>query len=62
MRGKQRRKIFWQKEDYEDYLSRLKLYRDRFDFVIYAYCLMSNYVHLLIETGDVPLSKIMQGL
>ncbi len=62
VRGNQRRKVFWQKEDYEDYLSRLKLYRDKFDFAIYAYCLMPNHVHLLIETGDVPLSKIMQSL
>lgn len=61
-RGNQRQKVFWKNEDYEDYLSRLKLYRDKFDFAIYAYCLMPNHVHLLIETGDVPLSKIMQSL
>ena len=29
---------------------------------MYAYVLMSNHVHLLIETGAVGLSKIMQGI
>jgi REP element-mobilizing transposase RayT len=30
--------------------------------IVYAYVLMSNHVHLLIETGAVRLSKIMQGI
>lgn len=62
VRGNQRQKVFLQNKDYEDYLSKLKFYRDKFGFVIYAYCLMPNHVHLLIETGDAPLSKIMHGL
>ncbi len=37
-------------------------YRERYGFSVYAYVLMTNHVHLLIETGKVPLSKIMQGL
>jgi putative transposase len=40
----------------------LEQYRKRYGFTIYAYVLMSNHVHLLIETGKTPLSKIMQGL
>ncbi|OYD14337.1 hypothetical protein CH333_08310 [candidate division WOR-3 bacterium JGI_Cruoil_03_44_89] len=34
---------------------------ERYDFFIYAYTLMSNHIHLLVEAGDTPLSKIMQG-
>ena len=30
--------------------------------MVYAYVLMSNHVHLLIETDAVGLSKIMQGI
>lgn len=30
------------------------------DFRLYAYCLMSNHVHLLLRVGAVPLSKVMQ--
>ncbi len=62
VRGNQRQKVFWKNEDFEDYLSKLGVYRDKFGFAIYAYCLMPNHVHLLIETGDIPLSKIMHGL
>jgi hypothetical protein len=29
---------------------------------VYAYVLMSHHVHLLIETGAVGLSKILQGI
>ena len=31
-------------------------------FRVYAYVLMSNHVHMLVETGHVPLSKIIAGV
>ncbi|MDQ6991308.1 MAG: transposase [Mariprofundaceae bacterium] len=34
----------------------------RFEHRIHAFCLMSNHVHLVIEVGNIPLSKIMQNL
>jgi putative transposase len=46
----------------ETYLERIEHYRERYRSVVYAYVLMSNHVHLLIETGAVGLSKIMQGI
>lgn len=61
-RGNQRQTIFHHDADRRLYLERLEQYRKRYRFTIYAYVLMSNHVHLLLETGDVPLSKIMQGL
>ena len=61
-RGNQRQVIFRSDGDREFYLRRLEHYRQRFDFTVYAYVLMSNHVHLLLETGKVGLSKIMQGL
>jgi REP element-mobilizing transposase RayT len=45
--------------DREDYLRRLAACRDRFHFFLYAYCLMDNHVHLALERGPVPLSRIM---
>jgi len=36
-------------------------YREGYRCIVYAYVLISNHVHLLIETGAVGLSKIMQG-
>jgi putative transposase len=61
-RGNQRRDIFADDEDRRGYLQRLEYYRVRYEFTVYAYVLMSNHVHLLLETGSVPLSKIMQGI
>ena len=61
-RGNQRRDIFRDEADRETYLERIEHYRERYRCVVYAYVLMSNHVHLLIETGAVGLSKIMQGI
>ena len=61
-RGNQRQAIFRSDADREYYLERLEDYRRRYGCNVYAYVLMSNHVHLLIETGKVPLNKIMQGL
>lgn len=62
VRGNYRQKTFLNGRDYEAYLERLARYRKRFGVTVYAYCLMSNHVHLLLETGSDPLSKFMQGL
>jgi REP-associated tyrosine transposase len=61
-RGNQRQLIFRADLDRKYYLQRLETYRQRYGFTLYAYVLMSNHVHLLMETGEIPLSKIMQGL
>ena len=61
-RGNHRRDIFRDEADRETYLERIEHYRERYRCVVYAYVLMSNHVHLLIETGAVGLSKIMQGI
>lgn len=61
-RGNQRQVIFRSDGDRKFYLERLEHYRQRFGFTVYAYVLMSNHVHLLVETAKAGLSKIMQGL
>jgi REP element-mobilizing transposase RayT len=62
VRGNHRRDIFGDESDRVNYLERIEHYRERYEAVVYAYILMSNHVHLLIETGVVGLSKIMQGI
>ena len=62
VRGNQRRKTFRCDDDYKAYLDRLEHYRAKFHLRIYAYCLMPNHVHLLLESGTAPLGKFMQGL
>lgn len=62
VRGNQQRKTFCVEDDYQAYLDRLERYRTKYQVRIYAYCLMPNHVHLLVETGSAPLGKFMQGL
>ena len=59
VRGNERRLVFRDDGDREQYLARLADYRERHRFRLYAYCLMDNHFHLAIGTGTVPLSRIM---
>jgi REP element-mobilizing transposase RayT len=61
-RGNNRQSIFRDHQDYHAYLRRLETYRGRYRISLYAYVLMPNHVHVLVETGMFPLSKFMQGL
>jgi putative transposase len=61
-RGNERKSIYRDDEDRQRYLDRLAFYREKFSFQLLAYCLMDNHVHLAIETGKAPLSRIMAGL
>lgn len=62
VRGNERRNVFRDDADRLRYLARLAFYREKFGFRLLAYCLMENHVHLAIETGKIPLSRIMAGL
>jgi len=62
VRGNNRAYIFKSGENKEEYKKIVSKYKKRYRFKLYAYCIMDNHVHMLIEVGDVPLSKIMQGI
>jgi len=62
-RGNQRQNVFLDAGDHVRYLKLLGEHLEGRGFVLYAYCLMSNHVHLLIEQqSEYPLSKYMQRL
>jgi len=61
-RGNERKPVFRDDHDRGRFLERLAGYREKFGFQLLAYSLMDNHVHLAIETGKVPLSKILAGL
>jgi len=61
-RGNHRQDIFREKEDWQVYLYLLRNTRDKFPFTLHTYCLMTNHVHLQIETLDVEIGKIMKRL
>src|SRR5262245_61655407 len=62
VRGNHRQKTFVALDDYQYYLEKMTQYRRKFDVTLFAYCLMPNHVHLLLECSQTPLGKFMQGL
>ena len=58
-RGNNRRQIFNSPTDHEKFLSLLAIQKRRLPFFLYAYCLMSNHVHLLIERKADAIGRIM---
>jgi len=61
-RGNERNAIYRDDADFEMYLDVLTQVCKRFNWVIHAYCLMTNHYHLLVETPDGNLSKGMRQL
>ena len=61
-RGNNKSSIFREEEDYRDFLDLLDQMNDRFSIDIYAYVLMGNHYHLLLQTRYGNLSKAMHWL
>ncbi len=62
-RGNQKQSVFLESKDYNKYLSLLKKYKEKYQFRLYAFCLMPNHIHLLIEvTEPQTLQKTFRGL
>jgi len=61
-RGNNRQTIFQSDKDRAVFLSLLRKLKKKCPFFLYAYCLMGNHFHLLVEVRDMPLSAIMQRL
>ena len=61
-RGNHRADIFRDEEDYEIYLMILERTKERYPFFLYGYCLMTNHVHLQIETTNQELWYIMRNI
>ena len=62
LRGADRRILFSDDEDNERFLDTLRRAKEVSDFKLYAYCLMGNHVHLLIEESKEPLEMIFKRI
>lgn len=62
VRGNNREDIFADDIEKNKYLDVISRYKERYLFRLFAFCIMDNHGHLLIEVDKVPLSKIMQGI
>ncbi len=54
--------LFEEIKDFRKYLEILELNKMRCNFDLFAYCLMSNHVHLLIHTNAIPLESIFRRI
>ena len=61
-RGNAQQDIYRNDEDRIAFLDVLRKARNRYNCTIYAYCLMSNHYHLLVETPDANVSQFMRQL
>lgn len=62
LRGNAQDNIFFGEEDRYRFCLLLQEGVERFGHRLLAFCLMTNHVHLLVQVGDVPLSKIIQNI
>lgn len=61
-RGNNREALFLSDQDRETYLRLWRKYSKELGFEVYAYVLMTNHVHWLIRTGQVPISTIIHSI
>ncbi len=62
VRGINKQDIFYDKQDYMKFLSEVKSTKEKYNYEIYAYCLMPNHVHMEIMDKDLSLEFIMRTL
>jgi putative transposase len=63
-RGHNRAVVFFEDRDYLYYLDTLREWKAEFDVRVYAYCLMTNHVHLVLRPGPDTsgIAKLMKRL
>ena len=62
LRGNDKQDLFFEEEDYKKFIKEIKNTKEKYGYELYAYCLMTNHVHLIIYDKNDMLSKIMQSL
>lgn len=61
-RGVRRTEIFSDETDYQVFLEILKVALDKYQCKIHAYCMMTNHIHLLLETSEDEIGRFMKCL
>lgn len=54
--------LFRDDYDKDRFLELVKKYQDIYSFKVYAYCLMDNHGHMIIDAAGADISKIMHGI
>ena len=62
LRGINQQQIFEEDEDYVKFLQIVEYYQAISKYKVYAYCLMSNHIHLLIREEEESLEQIFKRI
>ena len=62
LRGINKQDIFIEDEDYRRFLKALLNSKKKSNFELYAFCLMSNHIHLLLKENDNDISTIIKQI
>ncbi len=62
LRGINRQGIFEDEEDSAEFLRTLIKYQKVSEYMIYAYCLMGNHIHLLLKEGTESLAIALRRI
>ena len=62
LRGNNKQDIFFDNQDYKKFTKEIVNTKEKYKYELYAYCLMTNHVHLVIYDKNDMLSKIIQSL
>ena len=62
LRGNAKQDVFFEDCDRFRFYLLLQEGVEKFGYRIHAYCLMTNHIHLAVQAGETPLSRIMQNL
>lgn len=62
MRGNERKNLFLDEGDKQRFLDTLFVKKEETGFIIYAYCLMDNHIHLLVKEGTESLATMMKRI
>ena len=59
LRGNEKQDIFLEKQDYNKFMKEIYNTKEKYQYELYAYCFMTNHVHLIIYDKNDKLSKIL---
>ena len=61
LRGINKEKIFLDKYDKQKMIKELKRTKEKYKYDIYAYCIMTNHIHLLLKDNKNNISTAIQS-
>lgn len=62
LRGINQQQIFEDEEDYKKFIEILKTYQAICEYKVFAYCLMGNHIHLLMEFKKEPIEQVFKRI